>query len=360
MKRKMSLFVTASMVIASIGSTVPAFASEATLQASDYLTAYEMYNGNRENEFYGISTFSVSGLSEDGVKHSAFIEEWKNDLGIEIHNVESKLVSAEVLDNYDDGAKVWLYEAVTIDYMFPSEGFERTMEFGTEHIIKTNNDSGISILSDTYSEITGYETGTEEDLAILYARRESNFSVAEETNVASTGEIVTTAGYNHSAAVSYAQQYCGSDYFTSGMNVSRYNPSFYYYAGADCCNFVSQCLIAGGKSMSDSWWATTTGSTVPLADTDYSKSGISWRYVPSFDSYWQSKGYAKIRITSTSQAGAGNPIFWLKSDGYSTNHVMLIVGASNAENIVFVNAHNSDCKGYPYRLSDWVMYTFWF
>lgn len=42
MKRKMSLFVTASMVIASIGSTVPAFASEATLQASDYLTAYEM------------------------------------------------------------------------------------------------------------------------------------------------------------------------------------------------------------------------------------------------------------------------------------------------------------------------------
>ena len=41
MKRKMSLFVTASMVIASIGSTVPAFASEATLQASDYLTAYE-------------------------------------------------------------------------------------------------------------------------------------------------------------------------------------------------------------------------------------------------------------------------------------------------------------------------------
>ena len=78
------------------------------------------------------------------------------------------------------------------------------------------------------------------------------------------------------------------------------------------------------------------------------------------DSYWQSKGYAKIRITSTSQAGAGNPIFWLKSDGYSTNHVMLIVGASNAENIVFVNAHNSDCKGYPYRLSDWVMYTFWF
>lgn len=94
MKRKMSLFVTASMVIASIGSTVPAFASEATLQASDYLTAYEMYNGNRENEFYGISTFSVSGLSEDGVKHSAFIEEWKNDLGIEIHNVESKLVSA--------------------------------------------------------------------------------------------------------------------------------------------------------------------------------------------------------------------------------------------------------------------------
>ena len=47
MKRKMSLFVTASMVIASIGSTVPAFASEATLQASDYLTAVRLLKNGK-------------------------------------------------------------------------------------------------------------------------------------------------------------------------------------------------------------------------------------------------------------------------------------------------------------------------
>ena len=35
MKKNMNLLVAVSMVVASIGSTVPAFASEATLQASD-------------------------------------------------------------------------------------------------------------------------------------------------------------------------------------------------------------------------------------------------------------------------------------------------------------------------------------
>lgn len=40
MKRKMSLFVTASMVIASIGSTVPAFASE----IGSYLAGIGLFN----------------------------------------------------------------------------------------------------------------------------------------------------------------------------------------------------------------------------------------------------------------------------------------------------------------------------
>ena len=41
--------------------------------------------------------------------------------------------------------------------------------------------------------------------------------------------------YNPSAAVNYALSYC-----------RNYNPAYNSYPGADCANFVSQCLIAGG------------------------------------------------------------------------------------------------------------------
>ena len=45
--------------------------------------------------------------------------------------------------------------------------------------------------------------------------------------------------YNPSAAVNYAKAHCKS-----------YNYNYNTYPGADCANFVSQCLIAGGLSLS--------------------------------------------------------------------------------------------------------------
>lgn len=141
MKRRMNLAI--SIFVIGFMHVMPILASESELQVSDYIAAYEKYNSNRENEFYGINTFGKVALNEDAMQHSYFIEEC------------------------DVGAKVWLYETVKIDYMFPSEGFGRTMEFGTEHIIQVADNSEIQIISDTYSEITGYEVGVEEDLAIL-------------------------------------------------------------------------------------------------------------------------------------------------------------------------------------------------
>ena len=94
--------------------------------------------------------------------------------------------------------------------------------------------------------------------------------------------IIPMAAYSASAAISYSNKWCGnSNAGTSvSMNPSRYNPSYYYYLGADCCNFVSQCLKAGGMSMSGTWTATLNTSGTPTADSSYSKSGEAWRYVP--------------------------------------------------------------------------------
>ena len=46
--------------------------------------------------------------------------------------------------------------------------------------------------------------------------------------------------YNAGAAVAYATKHC-----------KIYNENYNTYPGVDCANFVSQCLIAGGQSLSD-------------------------------------------------------------------------------------------------------------
>ena len=45
--------------------------------------------------------------------------------------------------------------------------------------------------------------------------------------------------YSTTKAINYARKYC-----------QNYNPDYKKYANADCANFVSQCLIAGGQSLS--------------------------------------------------------------------------------------------------------------
>ena len=77
--------------------------------------------------------------------------------------------------------------------------------------------------------------------------------------------IGTSQAYNASAAVSYSNLWCGNpnEGTTSGtMSPANYNPNFYYIPGADCCNFVSQCLYARGLPMKNNWTATfnTSGS----------------------------------------------------------------------------------------------------
>ena len=347
-----------------------------------YGDVLESFFTERETVFEGLTPdrqimvtdmFSANTVIQEEA-HAAFIENWKRNLGIEVFDSEVFFSTVDILEQTATTTKLAVYEWVDIDYMFPSEGFTRTMGFGTDHIIDIDSSSGYDqIITDSYIEITGFETGDENDLAVLRARLNDEdlaFNIQPE-DIHSSEEMSSETtpirtGYNHSAAVAYSNLWCGYYVYhatdpISPMHPSAYNPEYYYYSGADCCNFVSQCIKAGGKSTSGNWWVTmNTGATVPVADTSNNKSGSAWRYTPDFKNYWTSQGYTIYNFTSTSQAGAGNPMFWLKSDGYSTNHAMLVVAASDTENVVFVNAHNSDCYCYPRRLSDMIFYTLWF
>lgn len=62
----------------------------------------------------------------------------------------------------------------------------------------------------------------------------------------------------------------------------KYNTQQYYNASLDCTNFVSQCLVAGGKTIS---------STLPsYADTNYWRPhSATWENANYFKKYWKSR-----------------------------------------------------------------------
>ena len=88
------------------------------------------------------------------------------------------------------------------------------------------------------------------------------------------------------------------------------NPNYYDYSeeGGDCANFVSQCLIAGGLSLSDCYGSDGVGGTVP--------------YVPNLESCLLKKGWK----SSSSIPSKGLPVGAVITFN-SASHTALVVQA---------------------------------
>lgn len=136
------------------------------------------------------------------------------------------------------------------------------------------------------------------------------------------------ATYNPSKAIAYAEKY---------WNNYNENYSDYNEIGGDCANFVSQCLVAGGLSMTDGWYW-----------NDYYDRSGSWSYCPSMYNYFKDKGYEIIEKPSASDIKEGNPILYAW-DGVTWGHAAICVG-KDSKGVPVVAAHNDDYWG-----SDWKM-----
>lgn len=79
------------------------------------------------------------------------------------------------------------------------------------------------------------------------------------------------SNYSRIDAANYAEKWALS-----------YNTNKYYDAGLDCTNFVSQCLVAGGKKKS---------STLPSYDNiDYWRPhSATWENANYFKKYWKKR-----------------------------------------------------------------------
>ena len=122
--------------------------------------------------------------------------------------------------------------------------------------------------------------------------------------------------YDPAAAAAYALKYW-----------QNYNPNYSNYnsIGGDCCNFVSQCLHAGGLQMDGSWFWYS-----------YSNHSASWTLCTALKTYLVGTlGCAFIPSPSAAQIDVGDVLYF--NNG---GHVMICSEKINGQ--VWVCGHNAD------------------
>lgn len=108
--------------------------------------------------------------------------------------------------------------------------------------------------------------------------------------------------YDRMAARNYARTYCGNKlgvFDSEGYNISSY-PVFdtINYPHNDCANFASQCIFAGGKTMTgtkygdaNAWFCNTKDSS-KLQLISY-----TWRATGGFKTYWKARSdYSEVKM----------------------------------------------------------------
>lgn len=269
----------------------------------------------------------------------------------EYHNVHlissSNNASIQSITEIDNSTyEVDVYEWTWIQYNDGKSGATDIMGYGTDHTITLRKDSNNSyqIINDIYdeSEILG---------------EPSNCEIAEAQTIVAPTSAVSGAGVNSGVnlnvnkLIDYADTWVVHEYASNMQNPANYNTQVYGYYSADCANFTSQCLKAGGMQNDygsgknnenwdgTQWWF----DTYPNPNYEnYDVSPPSWRYVPKFIAYWEGKGYELVSATSSS-VYPGNPVI------NNTGHVGICVGY-NTSGTPIINAHNRDVYHVPYTM----------
>ncbi len=100
------------------------------------------------------------------------------------------------------------------------------------------------------------------------------------------------AAYNGRAAIKYAERWYGG-----------YNLDKYYNAGLDCTNFVSQCLVAGGK---------TPSSTLPsyTSTSHWRPHSATWENATYWRKYWKDKTSRCGREFGNNKLSTNNDLYF--------------------------------------------------
>lgn len=366
-RKKLAAFaLTVAYAVISTASAAPVYAEEngaVSKNQGDFAfnSVLEEYFCKRENDFDGTNAISAQGINLIEQSEEIAAEEMRPML---ISKMEEKLnimvVSAEtsysVSQSRTEGNTVYLdvYEWTNVDYTGES-GLIDTMGYGVDHEMVLEKDgTGYSIASDVYDEgpLTCMSSSlSTEEFAELMSTDYSVSAIAEDEyeNTEAGSVERTVSGYNPYKAAEYANNYVNPNAHNSDDDTSFYNLNeFFYNEGADCTNYVSQCLYAGGVPMRNignsntGWWYDRHSAAV--------FSG-SWITAPYNFNYFSASHTSYSNISNSSYVIPGNPVYydWQNStDGDNDiDHAAICVGY-NSSGVPIVNSHTNDYYHAPW------------
>ena len=129
---------------------------------------------------------------------------------------------------------------------------------------------------------------------------------------------ISKISYTDSNTVSYyAASGCGGGGCTPTFNVSKAveyakkhatspnETDYRYFDGADCTNFVSQCIKAGGVPMDDTWWYYRAGNSLTWMFDDWS---LPWSVADDFVRYFRPEHKTRDHATFSKRLEKGSAI----------------------------------------------------
>ena len=127
--------------------------------------------------------------------------------------------------------------------------------------------------------------------------------------------------YSPDKAVAYADKWATSR-----------NPAYRQYPGVDCCNFVSQCLFAGGMPKNSEWYP------------------ASYAWINCSGAISNFKKYGKFMTATDSNVLRGNPVYYDWNSNGVYDHTAICVGRNSAGTPI-IDAHTGDHYHVTWRLS---------
>ena len=169
------LFGVLVMIISMLAVQMSAFAfntyeNSAQIKAQLQLDAEDeavlnQYFQNRAENFYG-NTVVDGWMKEEQQQRIAALSQWMENCGFKVEKATVGFTVNSVLAKNENETVVLGSEWNTLTYKFDSENESRDMIFETMHVLHISEITH-EITSDCYSEYTGYQYGSQEELSYV-------------------------------------------------------------------------------------------------------------------------------------------------------------------------------------------------
>ncbi|MCM1297949.1 MAG: amidase domain-containing protein [Firmicutes bacterium] len=335
-----------------IGSAFSVYADGAPCTEVDddvFNLILDEYFDKRENDFNASKQLMAQGVNCQSQLEAIPNSEMRPYL---ILKMEEKLnltvVSAQTsysvreIKVEDDIIHLDVYEWTYVDYT-GEIGLIDTFGYGVNHEIVLEKDGiDFKLISDTYDEgpLTEMSSSLSQGdfiqlMGTEYPICNVNSITTSENDFSSERSV---SGYDPCKAVEYANKWVyqgaqGGEYYDY-YNTSQYATN----RGADCTNYVSQCMYAGGIKMdsisnSSGWWYDKT----KLWSNVWFTADPHFRYFSN-----QNVAYSNISVNSgNSSIIPGNPVYHDKNGDGNINHATICVGY-DVNGVPIVNSHTDD------------------